>query len=293
MTFRERLASGPPLILDGGMGSALLARGLTRGMPPEAWNLERGDLVTDIHRAFVDAGSEAVQTNTFGGSPIRLGAYGLAEQCEEINATAVALARAAGPRFVVGDIGPTGEYLPPVGKGDGESWRTSFMRQAAALVRAGVDAIHVETMSDLREARIALASIRSVAPGVPIMVSMTFEGKRRGFFTIMGNPLVASLEALAAAGADAVGANCSITSGDMRALADEALSGSRMPLVIQPNAGQPITGGDGSIRYGQDPDAFAADMAAIASRGVRVIGGCCGTDARFIAALARRVEVTV
>ena len=117
------------------------------------------------------------------------------------------------------------------------------------------------------------------------MVSLTFERKKRGFFTVMGNPLVASLQALAAAGADGVGANCSITSPDMRALAAEG-SGVGHPLVLQPNAGAPLVEG-GAVRYAQAPGDFAADMEAVAA-GAAAVGGCCGTDPRFIAALARR-----
>lgn len=285
MSFRARLSKPEPLLLDGGMGSALIARGLAPGMPPERWNLERGEDITAVHRAYVDAGSEAVHTNTFGASPARLRAFGLAERCEEINRAAVALARAAGPRFVIGDVGPTGEYLAPVGHGDAGAWRASFERQARSLADAGVDAFHIETMSDLREARVALEALLAVAPDIPVVVSMTFERKKRGFFTVMGDPLVATLGALAAAGASAVGANCSITSPDMVALVSEAASGIAAPLVAQPNAGAPEQADDGSFRYAQSPAAFAFDMASIARLGARAVGGCCGTDDRFIAAL--------
>lgn len=289
MSFLERVLRGPPLLLDGGMGSALIAKGLKPGEPPELWNVENAELVMDVHRSFVEAGSDAVQTNTFGGTPRRLEAWGLASRTVELNGAAVALARASGARFVIGDIGPTGEYLPPVGAGDETRWRAAFEAQARALADAGVDAVHVETMSDVREAKVALAAARSVAPEIPVLVSMTFERKKRGFFTVMGDPLVATLGALAEAGASVVGANCSVTSDQMLALVEEAASSVSAPLVIQPNAGSPETVADGSFRYAEDPEAFAEHMAAIAARGVRVLGGCCGTDARFIAALRRRI----
>lgn len=285
MSFRERLAARAPLLLDGGMGSALIARGLKLGTPPESWNLERGDDVTAVHRAYVEAGSEALHTNTFGASPVRLAQFGLDARCEEINRAAVAIARAAGPRFVIGDVGPTGEYLPPVGHGDPGGWRDAFARQGRALAEAGVDAFHVETMSDAREARVALEALLAVAPGIPVMVSMTFEQKKRGFFTVMGNPLVASLAELAAAGASAVGANCSVASPAMLAMMAEAAAGVTAPLVAQPNAGTPVEAPGGSFRYAQAPEDFAADMAEVARLGVRALGGCCGTDARFVAAL--------
>jgi 5-methyltetrahydrofolate--homocysteine methyltransferase len=289
VSFSEQLRGPGTLLLDGGLGSALIGRGLALGTPPERWNLERPEDVVAVHRAYVDAGSDAVHTNSFGASPARLAAFGLAERCEELNRAAVALARAAGARFVIGDVGPTGEYLPPVGTGALDAWRASFARQGRALLAAGVDALHVETMSDLREARAALEALLEVAGEVPVMVSMTFERKRRGFFTVMGDPLGASLAALAADGAAAAGANCSIPSGEMAALVEEALSVAAAPLIVQPNAGRPEQAGDGAFRYAQGPDEFAADMATAVRRGVRAIGGCCGTDARFIGALRRSI----
>ncbi len=290
MRFRERLLVHETLLLDGGMGSALIARGLKLGTPPELWNLERGDAIAEVHRAYVVAGSDAIHTNTFGANPLRLASFGLADRCEKINHAAVVLARMARPRFVIGDVGPTGEYLPPVGQGDIEAWRRSFERQARALADAGVDAFHIETMSDLREARVALHALRSVAPGIPVMASMTFERKKRGFFTVMGDPLVPTLEALAIEGVVAVGANCSVASGDMAALMTEAFTALSVPLVAQPNAGTPEQAPDESFRYAQSPEAFASDMFAIARLGVRVVGGCCGTDDRFIETLRRELD---
>lgn len=292
MSFLERLMESAALLLDGGMGSALIARGLKLGMAPEQWNLERGDAITDVHRAYVAAGSEAIHTNTFGASSVRLASFGLADRCDEINRAAVALARAANPRFVIGDVGPTGEYLPPVGQGSLEAWRAAFEQQGRALAAAGVDAFHVETMSDLREARVALEALRSVAPQTPVMVSMTFERKKRGFFSVMGDPLVAALSSLANEGASAVGANCSVASGDMAVLMTEAIAAIATPLVAQPNAGTPEQAPDGTFRYAQSPEEFAADMAALARLGVRAVGGCCGTDDRFITALRSQLSKT-
>lgn len=290
MSFRERVLSGGPVLLDGGMGSALIARGLQLGEPPEAWNLRHPERVVDVHRSFVAAGSDAVQTNTFGGNAIRLGPSGLAAEADRIHRAAVESARAAGARFVIGDIGPSGEYLPPVGQADAGRWATVFAAQARALAEAGVDAFHVETMSDLREARAALGAIVAVAPSLPVMVSMTFERKKRGFFTVMGDPLVATLRALREAGALVVGANCTLASDQMLALVEEAAAEVPGPLVIQPNAGSPEARSDGSFHYAQSPEVFAAEMQAIARRGVSVLGGCCGTDARFIAALSKRLR---
>lgn len=290
MSFTDALAGERPLLLDGGLGSAVIARGLLRGAPPEAWVLERPDEIQAVHRGYVVAGSDAVHTCTFGANPVRLAAFGLDHRCEELNRRAVELARAAGARFVVADIGPTGEYLPPVGTGDEERWDEVFARQARALAVAGVDACHVETMSDLREALAALAAVRREAPGVPVMVSLTFDHKKRGFFTVMGDPLVPALRALAAAGAVAVGANCTLTSPQMADLVGEALAGVGAPLVVQPNAGAPAAQADGAVVYAQSPEDFARDLAAFAAAGVALVGGCCGTDHRFIAALRRHLD---
>ncbi len=263
----------------------LLANGLSQGDAPERMNLERPEVVTGIHAQYVAAGADAVHTNTFGGNPIRLKPFGLDQRCAEINRTAVNLARRSAPAFVIGDLGPTGEYLPPVGNGDIERWHAAFECQARALSEAGVDAFHVETMSDVREAETALRAVLALAPEVPVMVSLTFDRKRRGFFTIMGDRLIGALNQLAKAGATVVGANCTITSRDMRQLAAEALRQVRGRLVFQPNAGRPSVTGEG-VRYDQSPAEFARDLLPIIEGGAAAVGGCCGTDPRFIAKLA-------
>ncbi len=284
--FAQRLRLRETTLLDGGLGSLLIACGLAPGAAPETWVLDRPDEVRRAHAAYVEAGSEAVHAATFGANPVRLSRFSLAGRCEEINSAAVGLARQSGARFVLADVGPTGEYLPPVGTGDPKVWKEAFLRQGRALAAAGPDALHVETMTDLREALVALEALKESAPLLPVLVSLTFERKKRGFFTIMGDRLPASLRALAAAGADAVGANCTLTSTDMRPLAGEARGAVDLPLVIQPNAGQPERR-DGSVFYSQEPEAFAEEMAGIASLGVELVGGCCGTDPRFIRALKR------
>lgn len=281
-----RLRAGPPLVLDGGLGSMLIARGLPAGAAPEAWVLERPADVAATHRAYVEAGSEAVHTCTFGGNHTRLAHFGLAARVEEISRVAVRLARESGARFVLGDMGPCGTYLPPVGAADPADWAAAFREQAAALAASGVDALHVETMSDLREALAALGAARDAAPDTPVLVSMTFERRKRGFFTVMGDALVPALRALADAGAAAVGANCTLASADMRALALEAAAVGH-PLVLQPNAGMPEVSA-GGIRYAQEPEQYAEDAAAFLASGAAAVGGCCGTDPRFIAALCRR-----
>lgn len=286
MSFSARLERGPVLLLDGGMGSMLMARGLPAGCAPERWTLERGAEVAAVHRAYVDAGSDAVQTNSFGAHPLRLAAAGLAGRAAEVATVATTLARQAGARYVIGDIGPTGEFLPPVGKGDAAEFGRGFAELGRAFAAAGVDALHVETMSDAAEAAIALAALRAAAPGIPVCVSLTFEHKRRGFYTVMGDRLEEALPALAAAGAAAVGANCTLTSSAFGALASAARAAYAGPLLLQPNAGPPRLE-DGQAMYDQSPEEFADDLAAAAEiAGAGAVGGCCGTEPRFIAALA-------
>ncbi|MGE5345296.1 MAG: homocysteine S-methyltransferase family protein [Acidithiobacillales bacterium] len=287
--FAQRLRRRETTLLDGGLGSLLIARGLPAGAAPETWVLDKADEVRCAHADYVEAGSEAVHAATFGANPVRLSRFSLAERCEEINSAAVRLARESRARFVLADVGPTGEYLPPVGTGSLKWWKEAFVRQGRALAAAGPDALHVETMTDLDEALVALEALKESAPLLPVLVSLTFERKKRGFFTIMGDPLVASLRALAAGGADAVGANCTLTGADMRPLAEEARGAVDLPLVVQPNAGQPGRR-DGSVFYSQEPEEFAEEMAGIASLGVELVGGCCGTDPRFIRALRKFLE---
>ncbi len=286
--FAERLRRRQTTLLDGGLGSLLISRGLPGGAAPESWVLSRPAEIRRAHADYVAAGSDAVHAATFGANAIRLARFALADRCEEINAEAVRQARESGARFVLADVGPTGEYLPPVGTGDPRLWKEAFLRQGRALAAAAPDALHVETMTDLREALLALEALKEAAPSIPVLVSLTFERKKRGFFTIMGDPLAASLRALAGAGAAAVGANCTLASADMRRLAEEARDAVDLPLVIQPNAGSPESR-EGSVFYSQPPEAFADDMALVASLGIELVGGCCGTDPRFIRALGNRL----
>jgi 5-methyltetrahydrofolate--homocysteine methyltransferase len=273
------------LLLDGGMGTLLMAAGLERGRAPEWWNLEHPDRVEAADRGYAEAGSDIVHANTFGGSPPKLAVAGLAGRCGEVNAAAVAVCRKAcgSKTLVAGDVGPTGLMLAPVGQASLEEIREAYREQARALAEAGADLISIETQYDLRE---ALAAVEvSVATGLAVIASMTFESRKRGFFTIMGNPLVPALSALADAGAVAVGCNCSVTSPVMLGMIREAGAAVTTPLVAQPNAGQPRMTPQGPA-YDAVPEQFAADLAAMANAGARLVGGCCGTTPEFIA-LAR------
>ena len=278
--FRE-LPRTRVVLLDGGLGSVLIAAGLEAGRAPEWWNLEHPERIEALHRAYVDAGSDIVHANTFGANPLRLAAAGLAGRCREINVAAVGIARRGcrGAGLVAGDVGPTGHMLPPLGTATVEQLRQAFREQAEALAEAGVDLLSIETMSDLREALAAVEAAR--ATSLAVHASMTFERRRRGVFTIMGDALVPSLTALAEAGADAVGCNCSVTSPEMVTMVREAAPFVRVPLTAQPNAGQPHMTPAGVV-YDASSEAFARDAVAMVEAGAAMVGGCCGTTPEFI-----------
>jgi methionine synthase I (cobalamin-dependent) len=281
-TFAELIAKRI-VVLDGGFGSMLIAAGLEPGRAPDWWTLERPDAVAAVHRGYVEAGSDVIHANTFGTTPAKLAAVGLAGRCREVNAAAVVLARSVcgAGTLVAGDVGPTGLLLPPIGAATVAEMRLAFREQTAALAAAGVDLISIETMFDLREALAALEAAKET--GLPVVASMTFETRPRGFFTIMGNRLEPSLAELEGAGADAVGCNCSVAPEAMIDMVRAACAAVQVPVAAQPNAGQPhaVAGG---VDYEASPDAFAAAVVAIVRAGARLAGGCCGTTPEFIRA---------
>lgn len=283
-TLAERV-----LLLDGGMGSLLISMGLESGRASDTWNLEHPKRIVEAHRRYVEAGSDLIHANTFGATPIKLAAAGLRDRCAEINAVAVDLARRAArlDTFIAGDLGPTGKMLPPVGNATEEELREDFGVQTAALAEAGVDLFSIETMYDLREARAALDA--AVATGLPVFASMTFEARPRGNFTIMGERVAPSLGALARAGAMAVGFNCSVVASQMLGMVCEACDAVDVPVLAQPNAGQPRPGPEGVV-YDATPDGFARDVLSLVDAGARIVGGCCGTDPDFIRAARRALD---
>jgi methionine synthase I (cobalamin-dependent) len=274
-------------VFDGGMGSMLIARGLAPGERPEAWNLERPEAVAEIHRSYYAAGADVVHTNTFGGNPIKLAGSALSARCEALNRAAAENAKRVCPpgRLVAGDIGPTGRFFDPVGDLTAPEAEACFRRQAEALLAGGADLISIETMMSLEEALAAVRAVKSLGE-VFVIASLTYRRTPRGFFTLMGDGVAAAARALAEAGADAVGSNCTLGSADMAALAAELRAATRLPILIQPNAGKPRAT-DAGVVYDQSPAEFAADGLRIRAAGAEMIGGCCGTTPEFIAALAR------
>ena len=291
--FLERLARRP-VLFDGAMGSMLLAEVLPPGAAPELWNTERPEVISRIHRAYLAAGAEVVTTNTFGGTLLRLSAYGLGARCVELNFAAVQRAMAARLEFrdrqvfVAGDIGPCGKFFPPVGDLAAAALTDSVKAQVEVFAAAGVDLLLIETMVDLREAEIALRTARRLTD-VPVAVTMTFDRKPRGYFTIMGHTPSEAVRRLTDAGADVVGANCTLAAEDMVELAEILVAASPVPVLVQPNAGQPEIV-DGRAVYHVSPGQFAAAMKRILDLGVAAVGGCCGTTPEHIRAVAELIS---
>jgi 5-methyltetrahydrofolate--homocysteine methyltransferase len=287
----ERLRAGEVVVGDGAWGTLLMARGLKPGDPPESINLARSGALEEIAHQYLDAGAEAITTNTFGGSPMRLRQYGLEAETEAVNRAAVEAARrAAGDRaYVAASIGPCGHVLAPYGDAKPAEVAAGFDRQIRALAAAGVDLLCIETMTDLQEATLAVRAARAAAPGVPVAATMTFERSRRGFFTVMGVSVEQAARGLAEAGADVVGSNCGNGIEIMIDIARAFRACTDRPIAIQSNAGLPEQRG-GTLVYPETPDFMAGKTAALLEVGVSLIGGCCGTTPEHIRAMRRVVD---
>jgi len=270
------------LLNDGAMGTQLQAAGLEPGESGDIWNVSHPDKVLKIQRAYVEAGSDCLTTNSFRANPIVLEPMGLLDRFEEINTKSGEIARAAfagKPGFVLGDLGPIGALLEPYGTITEAEAAAAFRRQASVLIRAGVDAILIETMTVLEELEIAIRE--SLAAGARcVIASMAFDVTRDGsdVRTMMGVPPERAAEAMQRAGAQVAGTNCG-SGVDIRWAArilERFRSGCDLPLMAQPNAGLPRIDGD-RIVYDNDPKAMAEGVPALIAAGAGIIGSCCGS----------------
>lgn len=274
--------STAPIITDGAWGTELQARGLAAGECPDAWNLSRPEAVSEVAAAYADAGSRVVLTNTFRANRIALEGYGLAGQVEDINRAGVELSRrgAAGRAKVFASIGPSGRMLA-TGDVTEDTLRQAFAEQARALASAGADALVVETMSDVEEAAIAVEAAR--ATGLPVVGCMVYDTGRNKDRTMMGTTPEQAAARLAAAGASVIGANCGCGIEGYVAIAARLRAATALPVWIKANAGLPELV-EGRVTYRMTPGEFAAHARKM--EGVTYLGGCCGTNPRFIRALA-------
>jgi len=286
-----RVRAGEILVGDGAWGTMLMARGLEPGQCPESLNLTRPEVLQEIAALYLDAGAEFITTNTFGGSPLKLADYSLEDEAEEINRRAVeALRPVVGDRALISaSVGPTGKILLPYGDTAPEIIADSFTRQIGALIEAGADMICIETMIDMREARLAIEAAKSVSADIPIMATMTFDPTPNGFFTIMGTSVEQAAAGLEEAGADIVGSNCGNGIEKMIEIAAEFRRHSRLPIAIQSNAGLPENHA-GEIVYPESPEFMADKAGRLIDLGVSIIGGCCGTGPDHIRALRGLVD---
>lgn len=280
-----------PVLLDGGMGTLLQEHGLDDGGSGELWNVERPDVIEQIHEAYAVAGARVLTTNTFGGTAPRLAMHGLADRVHELNQAGAAIASRVARRhgvLVAGDLGPTGELLAPLGTLEPDEARVLFEEQLRGLRDGGIDIVIVETMSDLAEARAAVEAAQRVVPGVPVIATLSFDTNLR---TMMGVRPGDAVTALAEAGVDAVGANCGRGTGEMEQIAErlvQARAGGLL-LVAQSNAGLPQLVGDRFV-YDASPESLADHARALRDLGVDLVGACCGSTPAHIAAMGQALS---
>jgi methionine synthase I (cobalamin-dependent) len=278
-SLREWLAGGP-LIADGAWGTELQARGLEPGAPPDNWNLTHPDRVEEVARAYVEAGSQVILTNTF-----RANGIAMKGDLDAINRAGVEISKraAAGRALVFASIGPTGKMLM-AGEITPEQASAAFDAQAISLAAAGADAVLVETMSDIEEARLAVAAAKRT--GLPVVVSFAFDSGRNKDRTMMGTTPEAIAAAMVDARADAIGANCGTGVEYAAAICRRLRGASDLPIWVKPNAGLPKLNGT-SIRYETTAEFFASQFLALRDAGASFIGGCCGSTPDFIRALVK------
>lgn len=285
----EWLDAGNPLVGDGAMGTALQLLGLTDGGAPELWNVEQPEKVSSILESYAAAGANLLTTNTFGGTKPRLQMHNLEDRVHELNKAGAEVARKIADRyenvFVLGDVGPTGELMEPMGTLTHADAKEIFAEQIKGLVDGGCDAILIETMSDLAEVSAAVEAVQEVAPGMPVVATLSFDTNLR---TMMGVKPAQAVTEISAMGVRLVGANCGRGTDEMRIIAKELVEAkpAGVYVFLQSNAGLPQLVGSEFVYTGTSDEMaeFAAEMKEL---GINAIGACCGSTGEHIAAIAK------
>jgi 5-methyltetrahydrofolate--homocysteine methyltransferase len=287
-TIQELQADRGYVITDGAMGTVLFSAGLEQGDPPELWNLKYPERVAAVHQAYIDAGSQIILTNTFGGSRLRLALHNAQSQVSDANRAAAELLRKVADQngkqiLVAGDIGPTGEVMAPYGELAFEDAKDAFREQAAALIAGGVDLVWIETMSDLEEVRAAVEGTRQVSKEIPIVTTMTFDTHGR---TMMGVTPEQAFETLSGFGVAALGGNCGNGPEEIiEVITKMSAIDPDTTLVAKANAGIPELV-QGKAVYRASPETMAEYAVQAYQAGARVIGACCGSTPDHIAAIS-------
>ncbi len=285
----KRVKAGEILISDGAMGTFLHAKGLQGGECPESWCISHPKAVEEIAEAYVTAGSDLVETNSFGASSFKLKSYGLADKVHEINRAAAKLAKnmIGNKGYVAASVGPTGHIVIEEG-GDttAEQLYEAFKAQVIALAEGGADAICVETMSSVVEAEQAIKATKENT-NLPVICTFAFEPGIKGFRTMMGVKPDRAAKAAAAAGADVIGANCGMGISNMIEITRQMRAAApNVPILIHANAGPPVVE-DGKTVFKETPELMASFVPELVQAGANIIGGCCGTTPAHITAVAK------
>lgn len=284
--FSALLAAGP-ILLDGATGSNLIRAGMPRGVCTEQWVAEHPAPLLALQRAYVQAGSQILYAPTFGANEYSLARFGLQSQMVELCHRLVALSREAadGRALVAGDMTTTGEPLEPKGSMSCDRLFSIYCRQAEALAEAGADLLVIETMLAVDETAVALEAARHVC-ALPVLCSLTVQADGSAYF---GGNIVEAVETVQALGAAAVGINCSSGPEQLTGLLRQMQAVAQVPLLVKPNAGLPQITDSGEVCYPMGPAEFAAHMQTLLQQGARLVGGCCGTDPEFVAALKSKI----